>query len=250
MGTVVNAANPPQLWTNQYLSDLASEAEVQISTEVPCIYVRFPLNIILGQGIYDFTVAASPAQYLTGIIRITWQGWTVHPVFQRQLRNAIIPLKPWDGDTLSSRPLIYMRSGYGFNGIKFFPAPNLSIPYDSSDITKQTGITNNVIVSGWRIADPTGTSYRLPDYIRETLVRYYVMSRAFKKEGKGQNVEASKYFQGKYENLLARFKVIVSQLFASRVHGVNSSLDAVFGWKPPHPSLPTNFGTPLGRDGF
>jgi hypothetical protein len=243
MGTVINTSTPQSLWTSQYLSDLAQEAEIQISTEVNAIYCRFPLNVVLGQSVYDFQTDTTPAQRLTGIIRITYQGWTVLPTFQDQLRNNVVPLKPWDGDVISSRPFLYMRLGYGIDGIKFFPAPNLSIPYDNTDITTQTGITNNVIVSGWRIADPTGTTYRLPDYIRETLVRYYVMARAYKKEGKGQNLDASKYFEGKYQKLLARFKTIVSQLFSCRMHGVRDPLMNTYGRKPPRPSLPTNFGT-------
>lgn len=249
MGSVVNTGTPQQLWTSQYLSDLASEAEIQISTEVNAIYVRFPLNVVLNQSVYDFQIDTVPAQRLTGIIRITYQGWTVHPVYQNQLRNNIVPLAPWNGDVISSRPFLYMRQGYGIDGIKLFPAPNLSIPYDSTDITTQTGINNNVIVSGWRIADPTGSTYRLPDYIRETLVRYYVMARAYKKEGKGQNLDASKYFEGKYGKLLTRFKTIVSQLFSSRVHGVHDPFANTYGHRPPRPRLPVNFGYPVNRYG-
>ncbi len=244
MGIVSNTGTPNALWTNQYLADLATEAEIQISTEVNAIYVRFPLDVTLAQSVYDFQNVV-PAQRLTGIIRVTWQGWTVHPVFQNQLRNNIIPLKPWNGDIISSRPFMYMRMGYGLDGIKFFPAPNASITYDNTDITTQTGITNNVIVSGWRIADPTGTAYRIPDYVRETLVRYYVMWRAYKKEGKGQNLEASKYFEQKYIKLLGRFKTIVSQLFTCRTHGMRDPFMNTYGHRPPRPSLPVNFGTPL-----
>ncbi len=249
MGTVVNTGTPTPLWTAQYLSDLATEAEIQISTEVPCIYVRFPLNVLVNQSVYNFQTDTVPAQRLTGIIRVTYQGWTVHPVAQIHLRNNVIPLAPWNGDIISSRPFLYMRTGYGIDGIKLFPAPNLSIPYDSTDITTITGITNNVIVSGWRIADPTGTTYRIPDYIRETLVRYYVMARAFKKEGKGQNLEASKYFEGKYQKLMARFKTIVSQLFTSRTHGVHDPFANTYGHRPPRPSLPVNFGIPINPYG-
>lgn len=247
MGTVISTGTPAQIWTDQYINDLAMEAEIEISTKVPCIYVRFPLNVTLGQSIYDFQTDTPTPQRLTGIIRITWQGFTVYPVFQSQLRNVIIPLKPEEGDISSFRPTLYMRLGYGTDGIKFFSAPNASIAYDSSDINTQSGIRSNVIVSGWRIADPTGTTYRIPDYIRETLVRYYVMSRAFRKEGKGQNLDAAKYFADKYERLLVRFRTIVSQLFAVRLHGMQEAPSAAYGPKPPRPQLPSNFGYPLGK---
>jgi hypothetical protein len=246
MGSVHSTGTVNKLWTDDYLSSLASEAEIQISSDVNCIYVRFPLNIVASQGIYNFLTDTTPAQRLTGIIRITWQGWTVHPVFQNQLRNMVVPFKPEEGDTISSRPTMYMRKGYGMNSIKFFPSPNLSIPYDSTDITTQTGITNNIIVSGWRIADPTGSTYRIPDYIREPLVRYYVMMRAYRKEGKGQNLDAAKYYEIRYVTLLGKFKKIISNLFASRTHSVNDSFLDARSMRPPRPSLPVNFGTVLG----
>lgn len=235
---------PLQLWTDQYLSDLAIEAEVQISTEVPCIYTRFPMNIKQGVSIYNFedplALPLGP-QRLTGIIRITYQGWTVHPVFQNQLRNIVIPLAPANGDVQSSRPFMYMRTGYGIDGIKFYPAPSANITYNNSNINTQSSISANVIIGGWRIADPEGKTYRIPKHVRDALVRYYVMHRAYKKEGRGQNLEASKYYKTKYDKLLTRFKTITSQLFSSRTHGMGDAFLSVYGHKPPHPKLPTNF---------
>jgi len=230
------------LWTNEYLSDLATEAEVQISTQVSCIYVRFPLNIVASQSIYDFTEDTSPSQRLTGIIRITWQGYTVYPVFQAELRNVIVPLKPTEGDVESSRPFLYCRLGYGMDKIKFFACPNTTIAYDSSNINTKTGIRANVIVSGWRIADPAIAAYRVPDYVRETLVRYYVLSKAFKREGKGQNLIASNYYEVEYEKLLKRFRKITDNLYSSRMRGIKEGLIANRGVRPPRPRLPANFG--------
>lgn len=251
MGSVVTVPNSvPKIWSDQYLLNLATEAEIQISTEVPCIYVRFPLNTIVGQSIYQFNdttglMMPTGPQRLTGIIRVTFQSWTVHPVFQNQLRNMVIPLKPEEGEVTSSRPFMYMRTGYGIDGIKLYPSPSQAITYDNSGINTQHSISANVIIAGWRIADPSGMAYRIPDYIRETLVRYYVMWRAYKKEGKGQNLEASAYFKSKYDKLLDRFKKIVSQLFASRTHGLADQFLNQYGQKPPHPRLPPNFGTPI-----
>jgi hypothetical protein len=243
MPTVNNTGSPAQLWTNQYLSDLAIEAEITISTEVPCIYVRFPLTVTAAQSIYDFQTDTSPAQRLTGIIRVTWEGHTVWPVFQQQLQPFLI--RPNENDVRSGRPYCYIRTGYGQDGIKFFPSPSASIAVSGSVYT-QAGIAANVIVSGWRIANPScGTSYRIPDYIRETLVRYYVMSRAYRKEGKGQNLDASRYFAVKYDKLLSRFKTITSQLFSVRYHGKRDIGPYAIYKKPPRPSLPSNFGEPV-----
>lgn len=238
MGTVTNLGTVPNLWTTQYLSDLATDAEITISTEIPCIYVRFPLPVTQGVSIYDLSALTTP-QALTGIIRITYQGWTVHPAFPNEMRDTVVPFKPGEGD-VQSRPFIYLRQGYGLNSLKFFPAPNADISYDSTDITTVTGIRNNVIVSGWRLAD-TALNYRIPTHIRQTLVRYYVLARAYKKEGKGQNLEASKYFESKYEKLLIRFKKINMKLFATRVSYVREGNIRPWGYRPPRPVLPPNF---------
>lgn len=231
------------LWTTQYLSDMQTEAEIAISAEIPCIYVRFPMNITQSVQIYDFTDTnvTSVEQYLTGIIRVTWKGHTVHPDFFNRMWNRIWPLTPANSDAQSSRPFVYMRQGFGLNRIKFWPSPNLGVTYDNSNINTQDGIRNNVIVSGWRIADPTGATYRIPDYIRERLVRYYALSKAFKKEGKGQNVEAAKFYELLYTRLLEKYKKIVMQLFSSRTACQSNQFPEV-GMRPGRPVLPSNFG--------
>lgn len=238
MPTVTNLGTVPNLWTAQYLSDLATEAETKISTEVPCIYVRFPLPVVAGTSVYDLSALSTP-QYLTGIIRITYQGWTVHPAFPNEMRETVVPFKPGNGD-VQSRPFIYLTQGYGLTSLKLFPAPNATIAYDSTDITTTTGIRNNVIVSGWRLAD-VALDYRIPAHIRQTLVRYYVMAKAYKKEGKGQNLEGSKYFEYKYEKLLKRFKAIHSNLFATRLNYKRDGSIRPWGYRPPRPVLPANF---------
>jgi len=233
MGTVNSAGNPPQLWTNEYLADLSTEGEIQISTEVPCIYSRSALNITGGTSIYELS------QRFTGIISVTWQGFLIYPIFQTQLRNYVIS-NPVEGDELTPRPSFYMRLGYGINGIKFFATPSTTINYDNTNINTQEGIRNNIIVSGWCVADTTSEIYRIPNYIRETLVRYYVMKRAYAKEGKGQNLEASAYYNKKYDKLLNRFKVITSQLYSSRLHGMQEV--NYYSARLPRPQLPSNFG--------
>jgi hypothetical protein len=241
MPTVTNVGTVPNLWTTEYLSDLAIEAERIISTEVNCIYIRFALPVTVDVSIYDFSTLSTP-QYLTGILRISYLGWTVWPVFPNEMRNQVVPFKPGNGD-VASRPFLYLRQGYGLNSIKLFPAPNATIAYDGSDLNSQAGVRANVVVSGWRVADPS-TSYRIPAHVRQTLVRYYVLAKAFKKEGKGQNLQASQYFSKKYEKLLDRFKTINGNLFACRVPTIRDGGVVPFGYKPPRPSLPPNFPRP------
>jgi hypothetical protein len=157
------------------------------------------------------------------------------------MRNLVIPFGPGN-DTVTGRPLFYLRQGYGLNSIKFFPSPNANITYDDSNLNTQDGIRANVVVSAWRIADPTGSTHRIPDYIRETLVRYYVLSKAFAKEGKGQNLAAANYYSVQFERTLARFKLIVNHLFVSRTKFSTPMAGNQFGFKPPRPVLPPNFG--------
>lgn len=234
----------PQLWTDDYLSDLQENAEIEISTLVPCIYVRFPLNIVAGQTIYNFLTDVSPAQRLTGIIRVTYLGKTVHPVSVNALKGEFPFLKPVEGET-RGRVLFYMRTGYGMDGIKFNVAPASSITYNGTDnINTVTGIRNNVIVAGWRIADPQNPMYQLPDWIREKLIMYWVLSKAYRKEGKGQNLDAAKMFDQKYNTLLVQFKTINMNIFNARMHGIRDQIPGgTRGGLPPRPVLPPNFGT-------
>ena len=238
MGIVTNLGTVPNIWTTEYLGELASEAEVKISSEVPCIYVRFPLNITAGTAIYDLS-ALSPSQYLTGIIRISYQGWTVWPIFTSEMRNNFIPFHPGEGD-VQSRPFLYLTDGYGLPKIRLYPSPSQTITYDNSDLSISTNIRNNVVVSGWRIADQLN-GYRIPEHLRFSLVRHYVLARAFKKEGKGQNLDASKYHEGRFTILLARFKHINNKLFVSRCNYTRDGFVRPFGYRPPRPVLPPNF---------
>lgn len=230
----------PRLWTDEYLARLAEDAEIAISTQVNSIFVRFPLNVVAGTQVYDFVTNVTPSQRLTGIIRITWLGHTVYPVSPLTLRDSIYGLRPVTGDVQGPRPYVYERIGYGMNGIKFFPTPSATITYNNQDLSKHTGIRENVIVSAWRVAD--GVSYRIPDWVRETLVRYFVLSRAYKKEGKGQNYEAAQYYEKKYGILLERFKQITNRLYAARIYQVRDNYPDSLQ-KPPRPVLPSNFGT-------
>lgn len=226
------------IWPTQYLSDLIVQAEQEISEQVPCIYSRFAISVTQGISVYILP------ESISGIIRVTWKSWTVHPVFQRELRNNVIPLKPVNGD-IESRPFLYMRQGYGESGIKFYPAPNETIVADQTNIFNQTGIASQVIISAWHIADATGSTYRVPAYIGRYLTKAYVLWRAFAKEGPGQNLEASEYYRVKYEGLLTQFKKIVTRLYSSHVRSMGDQFVNTYGRRPPHPRLPANFGYPV-----
>ena len=232
----------PQLWTTDYLKDLYSEAEIELSTQVPCIYVRFPVSLVANQDVYDFSTLPTP-QRLTGIIRITWKGHSLYPIHHQELRK-LNPLFRQVSATPAGIPYMYVRQMYGLDGIKLFPTPAEALPYDNSNINTKTSISNNFIVAGWRIAD--GAAYRIPPYLRETLIRYYVLKQAFRKEGKGQNLEAAGYYDKKYSQMMDQFKFIQGQLYSFRNHFVKDTpLFAERGGKPPRPVLPPNFGQVL-----
>lgn len=232
----------PQLWTTQYLTDLYSEAEVEISTQVPSIYVRFPVSLVAGQDIYDFSTLPNP-QRLTGIIRITWKGHALYPIHHQELRKLNPIFRQGVGIT-QGIPYMYVRQSYGLDGIKLFPAPADDLTYNNTNINTATGIKNNFIICGWRIAD--GVAYRIPPYLRETLIRFYVLKQAFRKEGKGQNLTAAKYYDQKYAAMMDQFKFIQNSLYSFRNHFVKDTpLFAERGGKPPRPVLPPNFGTPV-----
>lgn len=228
-----------QVWTQDYLSGLAVNAEIEISYATPCIYYRLALDIIAGTTIYDI------GDIFTGIIRVTFNGFTVHPVFQRELRNNVIPLQPSEGEVQSSRPFMYMRTGYNDTQLKLYPAPNASITAYQTNIYNQTGIASQCIVAGWRVADPGCANYMLPPTFRRYIIKAYVLSHAFLKEGPGFNQQASDFWTSEYNMLLREFKKFTQKVYGSFNRSMGDMFINTYGRRPPHPRLPSNFGTPV-----
>jgi hypothetical protein len=69
-----------------------------------------------------------------------------------------------------------------------------------------------------------------------------VLWKAFAKEGKGQDLTASAYYEKKYNFLISQFTSINESVFLAKRYQLASDIElSARGARPAKPSLPPNF---------
>lgn len=219
------------IFTDSYLNELIEEAEKVISERLSIIFNRFTLAITAGTSTYTLP------NNVHRVLGITWKGADLDPrEWQDYQEDAWI--RPQDLGR-SGLPNTYLRVGYGWNKVMFYPIPDDSITADDTDINLTTVIKEKVIVTCFRIADISTEDQRLPRYMFRNIMKYYAMSRAYAKEGPGQNLQASQYFEKKYFNFLRVYEEIIGNLQKNVYIGFGPS-DNFLNTKPARPQLPTS----------
>lgn len=249
------------LWTNEYLADLALEAEIEIAKKLPCIIDRYSLSVEIGIAEYQLP------EYVTNIRRVFWKGTRLDPVSHLEIDDWVFT---WEqstfgaftevnyqetafdiddiiGATPMGKPTRYFYSKLGENVIRLNPTPNENVGV--FDALYGANIPNAVIVEFYR--EPDGVNWKLPEYIRRRTIKSYVMWKAFAREGDGQNLSASQYWQGRYAVNLERANKIILHLHSSLIqarepnHLSHGGFDE-YGYQGPYvparPVLPPNYG--------
>ncbi len=194
------------IFTDTYLQRVIDEAELIISTEVPCIFKRFSMAVTAGTATYSLS------KKILKIHQIMWKGI--------QMDNYELP--DYQGDSwfkpvntgVQGLPSRYSRMGSGFDKIMFYPIPNESITANDAIIDTDVGILSKVILCVDMSADTTSTtaSDRLPTYLFRNIMKFYAMEQAYAKDGSQQNLQAAKYFGDKYLMFLAAYKKIINKI--------------------------------------
>lgn len=220
------------LWTDEYLLQLREDGEVELSTEIPLLIYRYPLEIISGQSEYTLP------EGIQDILRITYKGFKVYPYSTRLGIEEGMEVRP-DAST-TGRPNYYVTRYNNWDTIKFFPTPNENLSTDELTKDTRTGILSQCIITCYLRADVSGNSIRIPEYIRRQFTKYYVMYRAYAKEGKSQNIQASNYFKQKWQFTKTEFKNIVYKMPSC----INASILPFNSrrFRPTRPVLPAQFG--------
>jgi len=219
------------IWTDSYLDSQFTAAEQSVSTDITCIFNRFSLDIILGTSVYTL-----PSGIL-GILAVSWKGEPIYPLEHTTLRDSAPYYLPLNAGS-QSKPYHYLRVGYGYSKIEFRPVPSESIAADDTNIYG-SDIANRVIISCWKVAD---SSNQLPEFARRRLLKYYVLWKAFAKEGKGQNLKASDYFKLKFDYEKTMFKLAVDNVSKCIVRKLSSiPIDRSRTNFPPSPVLPARY---------
>lgn len=220
-----------EIHDSDILTELAREAEILLSRKVHCIFHRESLAITSGESIYSLPTG------LYDIMRITWLGNKLEPWNPEQFSG--FNLKP-HVDASESTPQFYMLLGYDYDKIRFYPTPPTSIDaISSSAIDKGASVDAGVIISGWRAADPTGETYRIPDWIRDLLTYYYKTGKAFMYEGQAQDQDIARIYLQQFEQYANLFKDFVMKIPSSVEHRFGPP--NIRSGRPPRPVLPSNF---------
>lgn len=218
--------------TDTYLNELASAGEIELTTDVMCLWNRFSLAVTSGISTYTLP------EGLLSIIDIRWKGKKIYPWSHKLAYELGMDTEP--NDSASGQPFWYQTTGYGVGEINFFPTPNETITADDSNLNNTTGIRERVIVTCYRVADPSGTTFRLPDYLRRRINKYYINYRKYSREGQGQDTDVAAYFYERYQNAKAHLNQVMQEIPRSIVHSlVPPGLTRV---GPTRAVLPSRFG--------
>lgn len=178
------------LWNSQTIIRFSQEGENQFAEDFPCILVRLSLTITATQAIYVLP------DDVKSIRRITWQGWKLDPLGQRNMREV------FQYATQQGKPFWYVFNNIGANKVQFFPIPNASIAPSGGDLFSDA-ITTDVIIEYFRL--PDFATYIIPKYIRRKVLKPYVLKSCFGIEGQGNNLKNRDYFINKWTNLKERY---------------------------------------------
>lgn len=217
------------IWTQTYLDQLASDAEEDIAKKIDCLFARTALSIVNGTALYDL-----PAKY-KNIYQVSWKGKRLEP-----LTRHILSLVDHDYLNNKSTPEFYSAEADGTGKIRFYPIPNVTIASVTTNLYG-SAIPDRVIVSYFYVPDTANTVLSIPRWISRRLIKSYVLHKAFKIEGKGQNIEMSDYWHNKYLLGLEALKLATTN---TNLIGHRRSPGHVFqtGFKPAKPVWPAKFG--------
>lgn len=218
------------IWSDSFLQDLRDRAEIELSTEVPCIFKRFSLTVTQGVAQYEL-----PEEVIT-IRRITWKGKKVFPTTHQEQDASFNQLEY--NSSRTGTPDLYIQLKYGRNQLVFYPTPSESITADDTDLDTIEGIQRRVVISAYVPSDLN--SYRIPEYMRRRLVKQYVNYKAYLKEDQGMRVSAAEYFRQKWERAKEQLRTAKGGLYRGTIHQMGSI--ALTRKVPARPSLPSNFG--------
>jgi hypothetical protein len=233
-----------QLWSDQQLALWSSDALSDIAVNVPCIFARECLAVTTGRSVYTLPT------YVRTLRRVTWRGRTLDPASWEELQllsPATVFLSLGSSaniETSVSRPLFYAMHPTNPYDIRLYPCPNESfITSGEPDPYSPTPNSPSCIIDYWREPDTTGLNpvISLPPYIARRTQKAYVLSVAFAAEGKGQDSQASNYYDQKYQFLLSQFKSINEGCFVSKKYSLGDSMLDPQSFRYPKPMLGPNF---------
>jgi hypothetical protein len=228
------------IWTEQYLTQLANDAIQRMNIDMPVIFEKQYLLINTGQSVYTLPPVVRRLE------RITWLGKKLEPVSWEEL-TALSPMTVGGFiETSISRPQWYALHPTNPYDIRLYPTPDLTFDAASfAGLNPYAQLDNEqaCCISYKRDIDLTGLilTAQLPTYIQRRTQKSYVLWKAFSQEGKGQNKNAAKFYEMKYQFLTSNFMKINAQCFLASRYSLGNGDTEIDNFRYPRPTLPTQF---------
>ncbi len=222
------------IFTDSYLQGLIDQAEVDLSLETRVLFYRFSLSTVAGTSTYSLP------KNLIGIHQISYLGMVLEPK-----EFSDFGYTPWykpNNLGVQGKPMYYARVGYGWDKVFLYPIPSATIAADDTHLNDDLSI-NLVIVTGIVAVDLDNyeTTPRMPVYLLRNIIKYRAMSKAYAKDGIGQNLVAAQYYDKKYTEFLALYKSIIDTIPAAvQIRFGEDDINGIYRKRLPRPVLPSS----------
>ena len=185
------------LWSGQQIIRFSQEGENEFAEDYPCILTRLSLPVIKNQSTYELPDS------IRSIRRITWQGFKLDPLGQRNMREV------FSYASQVGKPYWYVFNNIGANKVQFFPIPDANINPSGLNLYSDA-IPTDVIIEYFIL--PDYAQYTIPNYFRRRLLKTYVLKFCFAIEGPGQNLKNRDYFANRWEFLKAKYGIFLDEI--------------------------------------
>lgn len=222
------------IWSEELLDQYVEDARKDIVNRVNCLFHRFYLATTAGTAVYNL---ATKVKTVTGV---QWRGDYLDEISWIEMEQLSFKDDGLQSIYSQSVPKYYSIHPSNSRAIYLYPTPSESLLATGGDPYSPVKDESRCTISCWAYRDDSVTELVLPDYVERRTIKAHVLSKAFLKDGKGQSLKASDFYNTKYEFLIDLFQRINVGVFLSKRYTLEPAENRV-GGRPAGPSLPANF---------
>lgn len=215
------------IFSDSYLLTLIEQAAVEFSTKVPGIWCERTIAISAGTAEYE-------VPDFIKVLDVSFKGYSLDPLIARDLQVSPQTFRPNSGGS-QGRPSAYIFEQQGQSTLRFYPCPNEDLAANDDAIYDTELVKEVAVISGYVHHQ---TDYEIPTYLFRNIMKYRAMERAYAREGNGQNLKASKFFAGVYDQMFEIYRVVLEAIPKKIPHELASGV-RTYNRKPASPVFPT-----------
>ena len=211
------------IWTTQQIDQWKDDAWGQIAIDLNCIWQRECIATQRGVSVLRMP------EYVRSVRRVTWRGRSLEPQSWEEMQiltpsTVFLSLGSSANREIIGKPLFYALHPTNPYDFRLYPAPDESftISGEPNPYAPQPN-SPSCIIDFWREPDTTNDNplISLPPYIARRTIKAYVMWKAYAAEGKGQDFQASNFYQTKYNFLIDQFRHINEGCYVSKRYSLD-----------------------------